>query len=37
MAPLVRRRTIVMLVVAGLLLAVVVGLAWFLVGSDYPG
>jgi hypothetical protein len=36
MAPLVRRRTAVMLVVAGLLAAVVVGLAWFLVGSDDP-
>jgi hypothetical protein len=36
MAPLVRRRTAVMLVVAGLLGAGVVGLAWFLVGSDDP-
>jgi hypothetical protein len=36
MAPLVRRRTAVMLVVAGLLAAGVVGLAWFLVGSDDP-
>jgi len=36
MAPLVRRRTAVMLAVAGLLAAVVVGLAWFLVGSDAP-
>ena len=36
MAPLVRRRMTVLLVVAGLLLAVVVALAWFLVGSDDP-
>jgi hypothetical protein len=36
MAPLVRRRTTVMVVVAGLLLAVVVGVAWFVVGSDDP-
>jgi hypothetical protein len=36
MAPLVRRRTAVMLVVAGLLAAAVVVLAWFLVGSDDP-
>jgi hypothetical protein len=36
MAPLVRRRTRAMLVVAGLLLAAVVGLAWFLVPEDDP-
>jgi hypothetical protein len=36
MAPVVRRRTKAMLVVAGLLLAAVVGLAWFLVGEDDP-
>ncbi len=36
MAPVVRRRTKAMLVVAGLLLVAVVGLAWFLVGSDDP-
>jgi hypothetical protein len=36
MAPLVRRRTAVMVVMAGLLAAGVVGLAWFLVGSDDP-
>ena len=35
MAP-VRRRTIALLVVAGLLLAAVTGLAWFLVGEDDP-
>jgi hypothetical protein len=35
MAP-VRRRTRAMLVVAGLLLVAVVGLAWFLVGDDDP-
>ena len=35
MAP-VRRRTIALLVVAGLLLAAVTGLAWFLVGADDP-
>jgi hypothetical protein len=35
MAP-IRRRTRAMLVVAGLLLAGVVGLAWFLVGEDDP-
>jgi hypothetical protein len=34
MAPVVRRRTKAMLALAGLLLAAVVGLAWFLVGSD---
>jgi hypothetical protein len=36
MAP-VRRRTTALLVVAGLLLAAVVGLTWFLVGADDPG
>jgi hypothetical protein len=36
MAPVVRRRTKVLLVLAGLLLAAVVGLAWFLVGNDDP-
>ncbi len=36
MAPVVRRRTKVLLVVAGLLLVGVVGLAWFLVGNDDP-
>jgi hypothetical protein len=36
MAPVVRRRTKALLVVAGLLLVVVVGLAWFLVGNDDP-
>ena len=36
MAPVVRRRTKVLLVVAGLLLAAVVGLAWFLVGNGDP-
>jgi hypothetical protein len=36
MAPVVRRRTKALLVVAGLLLAGVVGLAWFLVGNDDP-
>jgi hypothetical protein len=36
MAP-VRRRTIALLLVAGLLLVAVVGLAWFLVGDDVPG
>jgi hypothetical protein len=36
MAP-VRRRTTALLVVAGLLLAAVVGLAWLLVGQDQPG
>jgi hypothetical protein len=36
MAP-VRRRTTALLVVAGLLLVAVVGLAWFLVGEDQPG
>jgi len=36
MAPVVRRRTRVLLVVAGLLLVGVVGLAWFLVGNDDP-
>ena len=35
MAP-VRRRTRALLVVAGLLLVAVVGLAWFLVGDDDP-
>ena len=35
MAP-VRRRTRALLVVAGLLLVAVVGLAWFLVGEDDP-
>jgi hypothetical protein len=35
MAP-VRRRTLALLVVAGLLLAAVTGLAWFLVGADDP-
>jgi hypothetical protein len=35
MAP-VRRRTIALLLVAGLLLVAVVGLAWFLVGDDGP-
>jgi hypothetical protein len=35
MAP-VRRRTTALLVVAGLLLAAVTGLAWFLVGADGP-
>jgi hypothetical protein len=35
MAP-VRRRTTALLVVAGLLLAAVTGLAWFLVGADDP-
>jgi hypothetical protein len=35
MAP-VRRRTVALLVVAGLLLAAVTGLAWFLVGEDDP-
>jgi hypothetical protein len=34
MAPLVRRRTTLMLALAGLLLAVAAGLAWFLVGED---
>jgi hypothetical protein len=34
MAPVVRRRTKALLVVAGLLLVAVVGLAWFLVGED---
>jgi hypothetical protein len=33
MAP-VRRRTRALLIVAGLLLVAVVGLAWFLVGED---
>jgi hypothetical protein len=36
MAP-VRRRTTALLVAAGLLLAAVVGLAWFLIGEDTPG
>ena len=36
MAPVVRRRTKAMLALAGLLLAAVVGLAWFLVGEDDP-
>jgi hypothetical protein len=36
MAPVVRRRTKAMLALAGLLLAAVVGLAWFLVGQDDP-
>jgi hypothetical protein len=36
MAPVVRRRTRALLVVAGLLLVGVVGLAWFLVGNDDP-
>ena len=36
MAPVVRRRTKALLVVAGLLLVGVVGLAWFLVGQDDP-
>jgi pyruvate/2-oxoglutarate dehydrogenase complex dihydrolipoamide acyltransferase (E2) component len=36
MAPVVRRRTKALLVVAGLLLVGVVGLAWFLVGNDDP-
>jgi hypothetical protein len=36
MAPVVRRRTKALLVVAGLLLVAVVGLAWFLVGQDDP-
>ncbi len=36
MAPVVRRRTTAMLVVAGLLLVAVVGLAWFLVPEDEP-
>ena len=36
MAPAVRRRTKALLVVAGLLLVAVVGLAWFLVGNDDP-
>ena len=36
MAPVVRRRAKVLLVVAGLLLVGVVGLAWFLVGNDDP-
>jgi hypothetical protein len=36
MAPVVRRRTKAMLALAGLLLAGVVGLAWFLVGEDDP-
>jgi hypothetical protein len=35
MAP-VRRRPVALLVVAGLLLAAVTGLAWFLVGADDP-
>jgi hypothetical protein len=37
MAPVLRRRAKAMLVVAGLLLVAVVGLAWFLVGEDDPG
>jgi hypothetical protein len=37
MAPVLRRRAKAMLVVAGVLLAAVVGLAWFLVGEDDPG
>ena len=37
MAPVLRRRTKVMLVVAGLLLVAVVGLAWLLVPDDGPG
>jgi hypothetical protein len=36
MAPVVRRRTKAMLVVAGLLLVAVVALAWFLVSEDDP-
>jgi hypothetical protein len=36
MAPVVRRRTKAMLALAGLLLAAVVGLAWFLVSEDDP-
>ena len=36
MAPLVRRRTKAMLVVAGLLVVAVVALAWFLVAEDDP-
>ncbi|HEV2893825.1 MAG TPA: hypothetical protein VG411_08740, partial [Actinomycetota bacterium] len=36
MAPVLRRRTRAMLVLAGLLLVAVVGLAWFLVGEDDP-
>jgi len=36
MAPVVRRRTRALLVVAGVLLVGVVGLAWFLVGNDDP-
>jgi hypothetical protein len=36
MAPVVRRRTKVLFVLAGPLLAAVVGLAWFLVGNDDP-
>jgi hypothetical protein len=36
MAPVVRRRTKAMLALAGLLLAAVVGLAWFLVSGDDP-
>ena len=36
MAPAVRRRTKALLVVTGLLLVAVVGLAWFLVGNDDP-
>lgn len=36
MAPVVRRRTKAMLVVAGLLLVAVVALAWFLVAEDDP-
>jgi hypothetical protein len=37
MAPVFRRRTKAMLVVAGVLLVAVVGLAWFLVPNDDPG
>ena len=36
MAPVVRRRTKAMLVVAGLLLVAVVALAWFLASEDDP-
>jgi hypothetical protein len=36
MAPVVRRRTKALLVVAGLLVVAVVGLAWFVVGEDDP-